>query len=93
MKTIKVDTNIYSKEAINSSCYKWTGTCYVKQEIQGDYIIVSFECKDGCDVIGENFNKQFENDLIDEQLRIDLNKRFGKIRDMIVEEAFKPVNK
>lgn len=93
MITIKIDTNTYSKEAVNSACYKWTGFYFVKQEIQGENILVTFESKEVVDENGDMLPKQFENDLIDEQLRIDLNKRFGKIRDMIVAEAFKPVSK
>ena len=37
--------------------------------------------------------KQFCNELIDQQIRYDTEQKFGKIRDMIVEEAFKPITK
>ena len=35
--------------------------------------------------------KQFCNELIDQQIRYNTNAQFGHIRDMIVQEAFKPV--
>ena len=37
--------------------------------------------------------KQFCNELIDQQIRYNTNAQFGHIRDMIVQEAFKPVSK
>lgn len=52
---------------------------------------VVFESKDG-NAITVDVPKQFCNELIDQQLRYNVNAQFGHIRDMIVEEAFKPVN-
>ena len=40
------------------------------------------------DIVG----KQFMNNLIDQQVRENVNKEFSHIRDLIVEQAFKPVN-
>ena len=54
-------------------------------------MIVIFESKDD-NVITIDIPKQFCNELIDQQLRYNVNAQFGHIRDMIVEEAFKPVN-
>jgi len=33
------------------------------------------------------------NDLIDQQIRIDLQKEFGQLRNIIIEYAFSPVSK
>ena len=56
-----------------------------------DCINYTFEAKDN--TLDENVVKQFCNDLIDQQLREITTEKFGHIRDLIVEEAFKPVNK
>ena len=50
----------------------------------------SSESKD--DGLDENIVKQFCNDLIDQQLREITTEKYGHIRDLIVEEAFKPVS-
>ena len=42
---------------------------------------------------GNMSQEQFCNELIDQQVRYNTNLQFGHIRDLIVEEAFKPVNK
>lgn len=53
-------------------------------------VCVTFESKD--DGLDENIVKQFCNDLIDQQLREITTEKYGHIRDLIVEEAFKPVS-
>ena len=35
--------------------------------------------------------KKFCNELVDEQIRYDLDKQFGRLREIIVEEAFSPI--
>ena len=89
---VKVDLTIYAKEAVTATCYKYTDRCYVHQEINDGLLVVTFQVKDN-QPLSEETAKQFCNDLIDQQLRVDTSKQFGHIRDLIVEEAFKPVNK
>lgn len=87
-----VDMALYAKEALVSACYKFTDRFYIHQQIDGDKIVVMFESKDG-NTITEETVKQFCNELIDQQVRYNTNQQFGHIRDLIVEEAFKPVNR
>ena len=87
-----VDMTLYSKESLVAACYKFTDRFYVHQQTNGQNVIVIFESKDG-NIVSEKHVKQFCNELIDQQVRYNTNKQFGHIRDLIVEEAFKPVNK
>lgn len=87
-----VDMTLYTKESIVAACYKFTDRFYVYQQTDGQNVIVIFESKDG-NIVSEEHVKQFCNELIDQQVRYNTNKQFGHIRDLIVEEAFKPVNK
>ena len=89
---VVVDMSLYTKESLVAACYKFTDRFYIHQQISGNNVIVVFETKDGNDV-SEFVVKQFCNELIDQQVRFNTNKQFGHIRDLIVEEAFKPVNK
>lgn len=92
---VEVSLKIYDKEAIAESAYKFSGKCYVHQqpsENNPDVIEVYFESKDGETISATNV-KEFCTDLVDQQIRINTNKQFGHIRDLIVEEAFKPVKK
>ena len=89
---VLVDMALYAKESLVAACYKFTDRCYVHQQTSGNNIIVVFEAKDEKNVT-EVLAKQFCNELIDQQIRFNTNKQFGHIRDLIVEEAFKPVSK
>jgi len=89
---VVVDVALYAKESIVATCYKFTDRFYVHQQMSGDTIDIIFESKDGNTVTEEDV-KQFCNELIDQQVRYNTILQFGHIRDLIVEEAFKPVNK
>ena len=89
---VVVDMAIYAKESLVAACYKFTDRFHIHQQASGNNIIVVFEAKEG-NAISEFAVKQFCNELIDQQVRFNTNHQFGHIRDLIVEEAFKPVNK
>lgn len=88
---IKANLGIYNKEAVVATCYKYSGKYFVHQELNNDSILVTLQSKDE-QIVSEETAKQFCNELIDQQIRYNTNLQFGHIRDLIVEEAFKPVN-
>jgi His-Xaa-Ser system protein HxsD len=87
-----VDMSLYTKESLVATCYKFTDRFYVHQQAMDNNVEVIFESKDG-NAVTDTIVKQFCNELIDQQVRYNTNQQFGHIRDLIVEEAFKPVNK
>ena len=89
---VVVDMALYAKEALVAACYKFTGQFFVHQQTEGNAVKVVFESKDG-NLVSAEVVKQFCNELIDQQVRYNTNQQFGHIRDLIVEEAFKPVSK
>ena len=89
---VVVDMSLYTKESLAATCYKYTDRFYIHQLMEDDKIVAVFESKEG-NMVPEEIVKQFCNDLIDQQVRYNINQQFGHIRDLIVEEAFKPVNK
>ena len=89
---VVVDMSLYAKESVTSACYKFTDRFYIHQQTDGGNVIVVFESKDG-NAVSDCIVKQFCNELIDQQVRYNTNQQFGHIRDLIVEEAFKPVSK
>lgn len=93
--SIAINTALYSKEAVIAAEYNYSADYYIEMSEDAECpstIIVRFEKKDGSEV-PETLKQEFLNNLIDQQLRVDMNRQFGHIRDLIVEEAFKPVNK
>lgn len=90
---ISIDADLYDKEVIVAALYKFSHLFYIHQMTNpavSSVIDVIFESKDG-NAITPEIPKQFCNELIDQQIRHNTNMQFGHIRDMIVEEAFKPV--
>jgi len=88
---IEVSLNIYNKEIVVAALYELTSVCYIQQEEKDQKtILVSFEPKSDIDI--NLIAKKFCNNLIDQQIRYNTNQQFGRIRDMIVEEAFKPIS-
>lgn len=91
---VSVDLALYSKDVITAAIYKFSHLFYIHQQTDKNnpnFVIVTFESKEG-NIITADVLKQFCNELIDQQLRHNINAQFGHIRDMIVEEAFRPVN-
>ena len=86
-----VDMSLYAKESLIAACYKFTDRFYIHQQTSENSIIVVFESKDG-NAVTDAIVKNFCNELIDQQVRYNTNQQFGHIRDLIVEEAFKPVS-
>ena len=87
-----VDLALYSKDVITATIYKFSHLFYIHQQTDKsnpNLVLVIFESKNA---ITFDIPKKFCNELIDQHLRHDVNAQFGHIRDMIVEEAFKPVN-
>lgn len=92
---VTVDLNLYAKDVITVAIYKFSHHFYIHQMTdieKPNFINVIFESKEG-KIVTEDIPKQFCNELIDQQLRHNVDTQFGHIRDMIVEEAFKPVSK
>ena len=90
---VTVDLSLYAKDVITAAIYKFSHLFYIHQIMDmenSNFINVIFESKEG-KIVTEDIPKQFCNELIDQQLRHNVNVQFGHIRDMIVEEAFKPV--
>ena len=92
---IKVDKSVYSREAITATVYRFSGEYNVSVENSddsSDKYAITLNPKDENKVCAD-VQEVFTRELIDQQVRLDIEERFGHIRDLIVEEAFKPVTK
>jgi His-Xaa-Ser system protein HxsD len=88
---LEVYTEIYQKEAILFAAHKFIDRFYVDIEPSSEKCIkVSFRPKNK-DIQFENFASEFCNELLDQQVRLNIEKSYGNIRDLIVKQAFQPV--
>jgi len=83
---IKLIKDMYSKPSILKSCYKYTDNNYIFiDSIEKEYIIY-FQPKEKSN-IENNIEKEFLNELLDQELRTEILKETKKIRDTIVNRA------
>lgn len=86
---------IYEKEAVLSAAYKLTDLCYVLIRPYGESEVEAvFQPKNEKTTVQnlEEYAGRFCNELLDQQLQRDLEKRYGKIREAIVQHAFSPLD-
>lgn len=85
---------IYQKEAIILASYKYIGECHVLIEpVDEQSIRVCFEGKPGRADSLKSIALDFCNEVLDQQVRLQLEQSYGPIRNMIVEQAFSPMTK
>jgi len=89
---LKIDDSIYEKEAVLNASYKFTDKCYINIESVDSKIEVYFRCKDNSTNI-EEIALSFENELIDQQVRINIGREFKEIREGLVKKAFSSISK
>uniref|UniRef100_B8DIZ9 His-Xaa-Ser system protein HxsD n=1 Tax=Nitratidesulfovibrio vulgaris (strain DSM 19637 / Miyazaki F) TaxID=883 RepID=B8DIZ9_NITV9 len=83
---------IYHRDAVLKASYLYTDRFYVKVSPLDEYHVrVAFEAKEGANVDCSKAAKNFCNDVLDQQIREDLAKTNGKIRDIIYKHAFSPL--
>jgi His-Xaa-Ser system protein HxsD len=90
---ILLDRNLFEREAILATASRFTNQYYIGVDFFNEYSIkVSIQPKDNI-ATESNIAKIFYNELIEQQVKCDLQKKFGKLREMIVEQAFYPLEK
>ncbi len=86
---ISLSIDIYGLDAIFRSCYWLTDRCYVYLAPSQDRLIeVTLVAKEGGVDVTDQLAWDFVNDLIDQRLRIDVNRETRAIREMIIAQAF-----
>jgi len=89
---LKVDLSIYRQDVITLAVYKFTDKCFISQGKIENEVQITFTVKPAQTMNLELLAKEFENELIDQQVRYDTEQKFGHIRNLIVEKAFSPIS-
>ena len=91
---IELSLRLFAWEAITAALYPFTDRCSILPKLKdAETVSVLFELKSGVSVPLTDLVKAFSNELLDQQLRFQLNREFGSVRDAIVQRAFAPVSK
>lgn len=90
---IKLSKKFYEKDAIFFAANTFTDRCTIYiNPVDNDCVGVTFKEKVGLSIDLQNIIDEFCNCVLDRQVRLDLEKKYGNIRDLIVEHAFKPIS-
>ena len=86
---LEVNKKIYENEAIMQAAYRFNDKCYIHIDpISEDAMGVYFKAKETNNIDLEEIADNFCNELIDQQLRLNADKKYSGIRDEIVKKAF-----
>jgi His-Xaa-Ser system protein HxsD len=90
---LKLSKQFYEKSAVMNAAYKFTHKCFILIEpLEEGYVGVWFKVKDDQDPgMIPDLLHDFCNEVLDQQVRLDLEKRYGSLRDAIVNHAFQPL--
>jgi His-Xaa-Ser system protein HxsD len=89
---IKLRKAFYEQEAVMQAAYKFTDTCFIKIDaVEDDYVGIWFKAKPQSNIDPELLLCEYCNEVLDQQVRLDLEKRYGTIRDSIYQFAFAPI--
>lgn len=91
---INLDRATFTSEAIIAAGYRFTDIFFVAIIPSEDEhsISVSLEPKpENTGIFIDNFSGTFINEVIDQQLRLNLEKNFGHLRNVITDFAFSPL--
>ncbi len=91
---VMIDSSVYELEAINAASYAFTGNYHIlatRKDNTSVTVILELKNKAAERDISEDI-KEFVNAVIDHQVRLQLDRANGKIRDLIVAHAFSPLD-
>lgn len=90
---LALSSEIYSVDATLRTCYWLTDRCYVHLSKASDgQLIATLIAKSGQEADTNAAAWQFLNELLDNQLRVSLQRETANIREMIVAQAFSDVD-
>lgn len=85
---LTINTDVYSLEAIFRTCYIFTDRCYLYLSPGSEKEIQVYLKAKNSTVELNKIAGEFCNELINQRVRIDLAHETGKIRELIVAQAF-----
>ena len=91
--TILASEKFFERDSVLTVSGKYSEQYFVSVQPVGEFDVEITISAKAHSSLSEDLLKQFMNDLIDQQIRIDLQKEFGQLRNIIIEYAFSPVSK
>jgi len=89
---VEFEKSLFERQAVFAAAYKYRNQCVMQIEPTDERHVGVFFKSDQIDPVELiEIIKKFQNEVLDQQHRRNLNKEFGRLREIIVEQAFSPV--
>ena len=92
MVILKVNLSVYDKVAALKACYVFQDRCHTSLEPDSSGVLKVTLLPKSISIDFEETEKQFMDELVDQQIRLENDRLFFDIRKLIVEQAFKPIS-
>lgn len=90
--TIKLFKEYYHRDAVLKTAHQFVETCGAVVAPAGDYHVeVTLHLKNDMKDSLLDIAHDFSNQVLDQQIREDLNRQNGKLREIIYQHAFNPI--
>lgn len=93
---VSLSKEYYERTAVFAAAHKLTDRFAVLVEPLDDHTVgVYFQPKMGIELSEKDLKEaalDFCNEVLDQQVRLDIEARYGSIRDMIIKQAFSPIS-
>ena len=90
---VNVSLAVFEKKAVIASSYKFTDKAYIKiipsSELHLEIMFTPIKDKA---ISLENVVHEFCNEMINQQILLDVEQSYGNIRELIVKQAFSPID-
>ncbi len=87
---IAIDRAVYDKVAALKACLAFQDKCHASLEKDGEANLRAVLSPKGASIDFAELEKYFRDELVDQQVRLENERLFSGIRQMIVEQAFRP---
>ena len=88
---VRVSSKIYSIKAITNATHKFTNKFYANINTgTDDMIVIGLSPKDK-NALPQGIAETLINEIIEQQVRVNIESDFGVIREEIVKKAFSPI--
>ncbi len=85
---VSINSDIYTLDAIFKTCYWYTEKCYLYLGKSNNIVNVFFKSKKDQSLDLSCLAGEFLNELINQRIRVQVTNETGKVRELIIAQAF-----
>lgn len=89
---ITIDPSVFDKIAVLKTCYAFQDRFHASLATDPELSLVATLIPINESIDLKDIEKHFHDELIDQQIRLENERLFSRVRELIVEQAFRPIS-